>query len=214
MSKPIKPKPSLGVIRDNVPGVLARAGIMETAIVLAASLFPSLPITMAAFLLLIQAAATAQSAAATRTKGLASLRDTKVDALWTAMQALKTYVGGLASGLDATSAASLIEAAGLLVAQTARRTKLLLSATYVPSTGLVHVSVNATLLLGKRSSKKTTFTYSWSADGGKTWSAGVTTGYTTLDVPGLPAGTYQFRVSATVGKVPGEPTQAVTLTIH
>ncbi len=70
------------------------------------------------------------------------------------------------------------------------------------------------LLVGKRTSKKTTFTYSWSADGGKTWSAGVTTGYTSLDVPGLPAGTYLFRVFATVGKVPGEPTQAVSLTIH
>ena len=214
MSKPIKPKPSLGTSRDNVPGVLARAGIMETAIVLAAALFPSLPITMAAFLLLIQAAAAAQAAKATRTNGLASLRDTKVDALWTAMLGLKTYVGGLASGMDATSATSLIQAAGLLVADTTTRTKLLLSATYVPATGTVHVSVNASLLLGKRSSKKTDFTYSWSADGGKTWNAGVTTSYTSLDVPGLPVGTYLFRVLATVGKVPGDPTQAVSVTIH
>jgi hypothetical protein len=214
MSKPIKPKPSLGTSRANVPGVLARAGMMETAIVAATATFPSLPITMAAFLLLIQAAATAQSAAATRTNGLASLRDTKVEALWTAMLALKTYVGGLASGLDATSAASLIQAAGLLVAHRAAHTKLLLSATYVPATGTVHVSVNALLLLGKRTSKKTTFTYSWSTDGGKTWSAGVTTGYTSLDVPSLPAATYLFRVLATVGKTPGNPTQAVSLTIH
>ncbi len=102
-----------------------------------------------------------------------------------------------------TSATSLIESAGLLVAETAAHTKLLLSATYVPATGVVHVSVNALLLLGKRSSKKTTFTYSWSADGGKTWSAGVTTGYTSLDVPGLATGTYLFRVFATVAKVPG-----------
>ncbi len=127
---------------------------------------------------------------------------------------LKTYVGGLASAMDANAATSLIEAAGLLVAQTAVRAKLLFSATFVPATGVVHLSVNALLLLGKRSSKKTTFTYSWSVDGGKTWSAGVTTGYASLDVPGLPAATYLFRVFATVGKVPGEPTQAVSLTIH
>ena len=62
--------------------------------------------------------------------------------------------------------------------------------------------------------KKTTFTFSWSADGGKTWSAGTTTGYASLDVPALPPGTYLFRVFATVGKIPGEPTQSVSLTIH
>jgi hypothetical protein len=209
-----KPKPSVGVGRANVPGVLARAAIMQAAILLAAGLFPSLPITMAAFLLLLEAASASQIAAATRTKGLASLRDTKVDALWTAMLTLRTYVGGLASQLDATSATSLIEAAGLLVAATAIHAKPFLSATYAPATGVVLVSVNALLLLGKRTSKKTNFTYSWSADGGKTWSAGVTTAYTSLEVPALPPGTYLFRVFATVGKVPGEPTQAVSLTLH
>src|SRR5580700_6214091 len=150
MSKPIKPKPSFGVARPNVPGVLARAGIMGTAIGLAAALFPALPITMAAFLLLLQAAAAAQSAAETRARGLAALRDTKVDALWTAMLSVKTYVAGLASALDATSATSLIQAAGLLVSQAAAHVKLLLSATYVPATGVVHLSVNVSLLLGKR----------------------------------------------------------------
>jgi hypothetical protein len=213
MSNPIRPKPSLGVARANVPGVLARAGLMQAAILLASAMFPSLPITMAAFLLLIQGAAAAQSAAATRAKGLASLRDTKVDALWAAMQTLKIYIAGLASALDATSATSLIEAAGLLVAEAAKHTKLLLSATYVPATGIVYVSVNASLLVGNRTSKKTTFTFSWSPDGGKTWSAGVTTAYASLEVPALAVGTYLFRVFATVGKVPGNPTQAVSLTV-
>jgi hypothetical protein len=214
MSNLPKPRPSLGTTRVNVPGVLARAGIMEAAIVLAGALFPSLPITMAAFLLLLQAAAAAQSAAATRAKGLASLRDTKVDALWTAMLSLKTYFGGLASGLDTISAKSLIEAGGCLVAGTTTHTKALLAATYVPATGIVHVSVNGLLLIGQRTSKKTTFTYSWSSNGGTTWSPGVTTAYTSLDIPAFPPGTYLFRAFATVGKVPGEPTQAVSLTIH
>ncbi len=133
MSTLSKPKPSLGVTRNNVPGVLARAGIMEAAIELSPAMFPALPIPMPVFVPLIQAAAEAQSAAAARTNGLAALRDTKVDALWTAMQSVKTYVGGLASALDATSAASLIQAAGLLVAQTPTHTKLLLSATYAPA---------------------------------------------------------------------------------
>ena len=130
------------------------------------------------------------------------------------MQSLKTYVGALASGLDATSATSLIQAAGLLVAESKTHAKLLLSATYVPATSTVHVSVNALLLIGKRTSKKTTFTYSWSTDGGKTWSAGVTTGYASLEIPALPPGTYLFRVFATAGKIPGEPSGAVSLTLH
>jgi hypothetical protein len=79
---------------------------------------------------------------------------------------------------------------------------------------MVHLAVNATLLLGKRRTKTTTFTFVWSTDGGKTWSAGITTGYTTADVPNLPPATYLFRVYATVAKVPGEPTDPVTLTIH
>ena len=214
MSKPSKPKPSLGVTRSNVLGVLARAGIMEAAIQQSPAMFPALPIPMAVFLSLIEAAVEAQSAAAARTNGLVALRDTKVDALWTAMQSVKTYVGGLASALDATSAASLIQAAGLLVAQTPAHAKLLLSATYAPATGIVHVSVNALLLVGKRTAKKTTFTYAWSADGGTTWSAGITTAYASLEIPALPPGDYQFRVFATVGKVPGVPTHPVSLTIH
>ena len=130
------------------------------------------------------------------------------------MLALKTYVYGLSSTLDVVSARALIEAAGLEVWTINTPTKLLLSATYVPATGIVHLLVNAKMLVGQRPTKRTIFTWSWSSDGGKTWTPGVTTGYADLDVPGLPPGTYQFRVFATVGRVPGEPTQPVSLTIH
>jgi hypothetical protein len=188
-SKLAKPKASFGIGRINVPGVLARASLMEAAFSAALAMFTGLPITMAAYALLIQAAAAAQSAAATRAKGLASLRDTKVDDLWTAMHTLRVFVQGLADKLDARGSTALIEAAGLIVAKTGKRVKLLVSATYVPATGVVHLSVNALLLIGKRTSKKTNFTWSWSTDGGKTWSTGVTTSYTSHDLPGLPPGT-------------------------
>jgi len=213
MGRPVHPKASFGTHKNNKPGVMARAGLMHDAIVLAAALFAVLPISMAAFLALIQAAATAQSAAATRAKGLAAVRDQKIDALWTAMNTLKTYVQGLANSMDAPSATALIGSAGLLLAQAAKHAKLLVSAVYVPATGIVHLSVNATLLVGK-TSKKTSFTWSWSTDGGKTWSQGVVTSYTSLEVPGLGPATYLFRVFATVGKVPGSPVQSDSLTIH
>ena len=212
--KPVKPKAKFGTLRINIPGVLSRAGIMQAAILLVVATFPALPISMPAFLLLLQAAAAAQLAAATRAKGLATLRDTKVDDLWDAMQTLRTYVQGLANNLDLISGAALIESAGLLVGKTGGYVKPLLAATLVPATGVVHLAVNAKMLLGKATKKKTTFTWSWSTDGGKTWTAGVTTGYADVDIPSLPPATYQFRVFATVGKVPGEPCQPVNLTIH
>jgi hypothetical protein len=214
MGQNAHPKASFGVGKVNVPGVMARATFMHNAFVLAAALFAALPISMADFLLLIQAAAAAQAATVGRTVGLASARDTKINALWSAMSTLKTYVQGLANSMDPASARSLIESAGLVVAQAALHAKLLVSATYVPATGIVHLSVNAKMLIGKRTSKKTDFTWSWSTDGGKTWSAGVKTSYTSHDVPGLPPASYLFRVFATVGKVPGDPVQSDSLTIH
>ena len=214
MSKQTKPKGSFGVTRLNVPGVLARATLMQTAILAALAIFTSLPISMPAFLLLIQAAATAQAASASKAKGLAAIRDTKIDTLWTAMQSLRTYVQGLCDATDAVSAVALIQQAGLLVSKTAKPTKLLLAATFIPATGLVHLAVNAMLLIGKLTNKKTTFTWSWSTDGGRTWTGGITTGYTDVDIPNLPPATYLFRVFATVGKVPGEACQPVGLTIH
>src|SRR5580698_8604391 len=96
MSTPTKPKPSFGgVVRANVPGVLSRATLMQTTIVAAIALFSSLPVSMAALLALIQAAAAANAAAATRGKGLAAERNVKVDALCTAMLLIKTYVHSL-----------------------------------------------------------------------------------------------------------------------
>ena len=214
MSKQTRPKASLGVDRINVPGVLARATLMQTAILAALAIFSSLPITMPAFLLLIQAAVTAQAASGSKGKGLVAIRDTKVAALWTAMRSLKTYVQGLCDATDAITAIALIEQAGLLVAKTASVTKPLLAATFSPATGLVHLAVNTVLLLDAPTHKKTTFTWSWSTDGGKIWSAGVTTGYAHADIPNLPPATYQFRVFATVGKVPREPCQPVGLILH
>ena len=214
MSKPAKPRASFDTVRANVTGVLTRAGIMQAAILLAIAMFPALPISMPAFLLLLQAASAANLAAAVRTKGLATLRDTKVDDLWDAMHSIRVYIQGLANNLDPISGAALIESAGLLVGKTAGHIKKLLAATLDPATGIVHLAVNAKMLIGMVTKKKTNFTWAWSTDGGKTWSSGLTTSYTTAEVPNLGPTTYLFRVFATVGKVPGPWSQSISLTIH
>jgi hypothetical protein len=210
-----KPKASFGTEKANYPGVLARATLMHAAIVAALASFPSLPIAIAAFLLLLQSAATAHSLVGTRTKGLATARNAKIDVLWTAMNSIKTYVQGISDTLDPIAAAALIESAGLLIAKKGGHQKLLLAAAYIPATGIVHLAVNVKMILGQRPTKKTTFTWSWSTDGGKSWFSGVTTAYAVAEVPALPPGTYLFRVQATHGKVVGEwTTQTASVTIH
>jgi hypothetical protein len=211
---PNRPAPALAVKKINAPGVLARANIMYTAIVAAAAMFASPPVQMAAFVLLIQAAAAAQTATSSKTRGLATVRNAKIDALWIAMRSLKTYVHGLSDAVDSVTGAMMIQSAGLVLSSDHRATKLLFSAVFVPATGMVHLAVNAKMLIGKRPTKKTDFNYAWSTDGGKTWSAGVTTSYTAVDVPSLPSASYLFRVTAIVGRVPTEPAYSAPMIIH
>jgi hypothetical protein len=209
-----RPRPALGVEKTDAPGVLSRAAIMHAAFVLAGATFPSPPISMVAFLALLDAASAAHVASASRAKGLASARSMKIEPLWTAMLALKLYVESLCSTVDAATALLLIESAGLLVGKTPMHVKPLLVATFIAATGVVHLEVNAKALIGGKTSKKTSFTWSWSTDGGQTWLPPVHTNYGTLDIPGLGPGTYHFRVFVTVGETPGAPTNPVPLTLH
>ena len=83
-----KPRAVTGCAREQSPAVLSRAKIMYVAILAAIAQFPNLPITMAAFLALIQLFDKAQESMSAKPRGLASVRDTKRDDVWTAMQSL------------------------------------------------------------------------------------------------------------------------------
>ena len=144
------------------------------------------------------------------------MRGTKRDALWTAMESLRSYVQGLADALPAVEAAALIEAGGLLVATTAVHKKAALAAKLTTTPGVVHLDANASLLLGPAAAhKKATFNWQWSGDAGKTWNDARSTPYGNTDVAGLALmTTHLFRVSATIGKVTGAWSDAVTLLVH
>jgi hypothetical protein len=181
------------------------------------AMFASPPITMAAFLAVITALVIAQqNATGTKARGAASLRDTKRDAVWTAMDSLRAYIQGLADVVSADSAASLIEAGGLLVAATATHQKAPLTATLNATPGFVKLDANASLLTGRAAaSKRVTFNWQWSADSGKTWNNAGSTPYASTEVTGLtPMTTYSFRVSVTIGKVTEAWSQAVSLLVH
>jgi hypothetical protein len=182
-----------------------------------AALFAGLPITMVAFLALITALVLSQQAAmGTKAKGSATLRNTKRDAVWTAMVILRAYVQGLADVMDAASAASLIEAAGLLVGAVGGHQKALLTATLTTTPGDVHLDANASLLVGKaNASRKVTFNWQWSGNNGQSWNDARATPYANTDVVGLALmSTYSFRVSVTIGKATGAWSQPVSLLVH
>jgi hypothetical protein len=217
MSEASHPRAIFGTDKRNIPGVLFRSQAMRDAIVANAATFNSPTVTMVVFLGLITALAVAQqSAKATRAKGTAALRNTKRDAVWTAMESLQKYVQGLADVLSADGATALIEAAGLVVAATPKHEKALLAATLTTTPGLVHLAAHASLLAGKgNAGKKATFNWQWSGDNGKTWNSVSSTPHANTDVGGLALmGTYSFRVSATIGKVVGAWSQAVSVLVH
>src|SRR4051794_5282780 len=99
------PRAIFGVSKHEVPGVIARALAMHDAWVANAALFGSPAIAMVAFLALITALVDAQQHTKnTKAKSSASMRNTKRDAVWTAMSTLRTQVQGWADVATADTA--------------------------------------------------------------------------------------------------------------
>ena len=206
------PRASLGVDRTNAPGVISRATIMYAAILAAIATFNATPISMAAFLLLIEAADTAQTASASRAKGLAAVRDTKITPLWTAMILLRAYVQGLVDQVDHAGGVALINQAGLVVGGVATHVKKLFEAKLDTTANVVHLILNAKAFLGK-TSQRAIFHWQMSSDG-KTWTSLPSTPYAETQLPSPGPGSYQFRAAATVGTTVLDWTTPYPLTIH
>jgi hypothetical protein len=206
------PRASLGAERAKAPGVLRRAKIMYAAFLAAIATFNATPLTMAAFLLLIEAVDTAQTASASRAKGLAAVRNTKITPLWNAMILLRVYVQGLVDQVDGASGVALINQAGLVVGGVGTHVKMLFEAKLDTTANVVHLILNATAFLGV-TSKRVTFHWQSSPDG-KTWTSLPSTPYAETQLPSPGPGSYQFRAAATVGKTVLDWTTPFPLTIH
>jgi hypothetical protein len=218
MAAQIRPRAGFGTTQKNIPGVIARSKAMYNGFTNNVALLGSPTITMVVFLALINALIAAQETATqTKAKGSAAIRDTKRDAVWTAMETLQKYAQGMADVLTVDAAIALISAAGLVVMKVARRQKAALTAALTPGQGNVLLQANRTLLAGAANAgKRVSFNWQWSGDGGKTWNSVATTPVASTEIPGLtPMTTYSFRVSVTIGKqAPGPWSQAVTLLVH
>jgi hypothetical protein len=217
MSTQLQPRAIFGTGKRNISGVLGRSQTMYAAILSNIAMFAGLPVTMPAFLALITALAAAQqTATGTKAKGTTSLRNSKRNAVWTAMLSLQSYVQGLSETMSVADATTLIEAAGLLVAQVAKRQKETLTATLTVAPGVVHLAANRAVLVGIAGAHKhVTFNWEMSADGGKTWQGLPSGSYASTTVAGLALmTTYAFRVSVTVGNTAGAWSQAVSTLVH
>ena len=206
------PRASLGEARSNSPGVISRANIMYACILAAIATFSASPISMAAFLLLIEAAQTAQTVSASRGKGLAAVRNTKITPLWNAMILLRSYVQGLVDQTDHAGGLALINQAGLVVGGVAAHVKVLFEAKLDTTANVVHLMLNAKAFLGPTQAR-VTFHWQISSDG-KTWTNLPSTPYAHTQLPSPGAGSYQFRAAATVGRTVVDWTPPFPLTIH
>jgi hypothetical protein len=155
--------------------------------------FPTPTPTIAALTAAVADLHTAETAALSRTKGAATVRNDKRTVLVSLLQQLRGYVQSVA---DATpeNGAAIIESAGLAVRKIATRGKQAFAARPGALGGSAIVTAATA---GPRSS----YEWQYSIDGGKTWvfAPATTQGKTT--VTGLPSGTTaQFRYLAVTPK--------------
>jgi hypothetical protein len=217
MSTSSGPRAAFGVKKQNVPGVLFRSQAMYDFITENAAMFAAPTVPMATFLGLITALSLAQQVArGTRSAGSAALRNSKRNAVWTAMESLRAYVQGLCDVLPPESGIVLIESAGLVVAGITTYQKALLTATLTTTPGVVRLTANRSLFVEPADARKNvTFNWQWSSNGGATWNDARSTPHASTAVAALtPMSTYSFRASVTIGNATFAWSQVVSLLVH
>ena len=162
--------------------------------------------------MLFRSAQVAQTASASRTRGLAAVRNTKITPLWNAMLLLRAYVQGLVDQVDHAGGLALINQAGLVVGGVAAHVKVLFEAKLDTTANVVHLLLNAKAFLGP-THKRVTFHWQMSSDG-KTWTSLPSTPLAATQLPSPGPGSYQFRAGATVGTTALDWTTPYPLTIH
>ncbi len=158
----------LGASKDNIPLFLVVVQAIYTAMSGATSTFPSPPVALAVLLAQVQVLIKAQQAVKTRVLGAAQARNVARDAVFTTVEALRTYVQGLCDAVSLEAAANLATSAAMKIAATGVINKPLLAAKIlVGPVGNVLLTANAKLLDPTRGRKY--YNWSYSIDNGKTW---------------------------------------------
>ena len=206
----------LGARREDAPGVIDRAGLMEVGLEQHTDVFLIPNPTLAIFSAQRSAAQSAQLLVSKGGKGVAAARNVEVGKLYGMMVTELAYFQQLADELSPDDAIALFHAGGVEVATFAQHNKALLSVTQEQPGAPVLLDANASTLLGDKRNRKHYFNWQSTMDGhtfvtlpstpkAHTW---VTTGLTPLTTVG-------FRVCVTTSDEVTSPwSQLVYLLIH
>lgn len=168
--------------------------------------FPTPTPALAAVTAAIGALQAAETAALTRTKGAATVRNEKRAALVLLLKQLGAYIQTVA---DATpeNGPSIIQSAGVAVRKTPTRAARVFNAVQ----GTVSGSAKITAVVAAH---RASYEWEYSTDGGKTWVPVAGTLKSSTTVTGLPVGTTaQFRYRAITKAGEGDWSQAVALVV-
>jgi hypothetical protein len=206
---------AIGENRHDIPAFLTRATTIHDAMTAAASTFTSPLPPMATLLSLIQAATTAQQAAATRASGLAAARNVKLADLASALASECAYVQTLVDAAPGQGQ-QLAELAGMRFVVRKAAQKPLLALSLGEPSGIVRASAHAALLKQGRGKGATTF-YNWryTPDGGKTWVIAPSTPVARATFTGLtPLTSYGVQVCITDTAGTTAWSDTVTIIVH
>ncbi len=215
MSTQRKLRVILGASKNNIPLFLVVAQAIHAAMSAATTLFPSPPVDLGVFLAQIQALIKAQQTVKTRVVGAAQARNVLRDAVFTSVDALRTYVQGLCDAVSLEAAANLASSAAMKIGDSTAVNKPFLSAKLLAGpAGNVLVRANGKLLEPTR--RRRYYNWSYSVDNGKTWLSVPSTLVARTTITGLPAlTTVSFRVSITTTAVPqGDWSQTIAVLVH
>jgi hypothetical protein len=168
--------------------------------------FPDAAPIIAALTAAFTALDAAETAAKTRAVGTVAARNVARDNLVTALHGGKAYVQQKADA-NIEQAQPIIESSSLAVRKTAVRVKLAFAVKQGPVSGSAHLSA-------RRTDRRASYEWQWSADGGKTWTLLPSTLQAKTTVFNLPVGTTcSFRFRAVIKTGEGDWGQVVTLLV-
>jgi hypothetical protein len=169
--------------------------------------FPNPVPTLAALATAVNDLQTAQTAALTRAKGSATVRNQKRTALVQLLTQLKAYVQAQADSNPDTGA-SVIESAGLPVRKTPVRPARVFAAAVGANAGTAN-------LVAPSAGHRASYEWEYSVDGGKTWTLALPTMKAKTTVIGLPSATVvQFRYRAVTPTGTSDWSAPVSLTVQ
>jgi hypothetical protein len=168
--------------------------------------FPNITATIAALTAALSDLQNAETAALSRTKGAATVRNEKRTVVVTLLRQLR---GIVQTAADATpeNGASIIESSGLAVRKVPARAARAFTAKPGPVSGTATVTAVS-------AGPRTFYEWQYSSDGGKTWVNAPSSVRTTSVLTGLPGGTtVQFRYRSVSKAGEGDWSQAVALLV-